>query len=593
MLGGGPPPHSAAAGAYSSPGIRFSPERYYTINYTLSQLPMASDDSEFFRSLFRAYLDSANDGVFVLCDEMKFHVANPLLQSWIGVSESDLTAHNCRMPITRLIGNPASARHFEQQFHKALSGEPVRFECLISPEHTTQRWLEISLNKVKLEAGDMFIGIARDITERKGLLEKIEYHSTHDPLTGLVNRLEFERHLHSLLQEPRDKDTNHALIFLDLDNFKLINDTCGPTAGDLLLQQISQLIQKRTRKSDLLARLGGNEFGVLLRQCPVAQANRVAESYLSCVKDFRLQWLDKQLDIGASIGVVPILADSSGVEDIMGYAETACHIAKERGGNLIQLYTGQAEFSQRRQASHWVSAIRAALDADRFQLFFQRIVPLAPTGAGSEHREILLRMLDVAGGLISPAEFMPAAEKFHLMPLVDRWVVRHLFEAYRSHPQRASEQYAINLSGASLNDDGFPDFLRALITEYAIPPAALCFEITETVAIRSLQRASDFIHQLREIGCRFALDDFGAGMSSFAYLRALNVDYLKIDGSLVRDVHRDPVSRVMVDAIHQIGRAMGIQTIAEFAENEAIIASLRQIGVDYAQGYGIHRPEPL
>lgn len=554
---------------------------------------MTLEDSEFYRALLRAYIDSANDGVFVICDEMKFHVANPLLQSWIGTSESELTAHNCRMPITRLIGNQSSAELFEQQFQKSLAGEPVRFECLITPVNAPQRWLEISLNKVNLEAGELFIGIARDITERKGLLEKIEYHSTHDPLTGLVNRLEFERRLHSLLRDPGHKKSSHALIFFDLDNFKVINDTCGPTAGDLLLQQIAQLIQKKTRKSDLLARMGGNEFGVLLHHCSIDRANIIAESYLTAVKNFRFHWLDKQFEVGASVGVVPTLTDSLEVADILGHAETACHIAKEKGGNQIRLYAGQEEFSHRRQESHWVSEIRAALDADRFQLFFQRIAPLANTGDKSEHREILLRMVDAAGRLVMPGEFMPVAEKYHLMPLVDRWVIRRLFETYPTRTQPAAELYAINLSGASLNDEHFADFLRTQIVAYAIPPASLCFEITETVAIRSLQRASAFIQELREIGCHFALDDFGAGMSSFAYLRALNVDFLKIDGSLVRDVHRDPVCRVMVDAIHNIGKTMNIQTIAEFVENEDIVTTLRQIGVDYAQGYGIHRPEPL
>lgn len=558
-----------------------------------SQHSMTLDDSEFYRALLRAYIDSANDGVFVICDEMKFHVANPLLQSWIGTPESELTAHNCRMPITRLIGNQSSAELFEQQFQKSLAGEPVRFECLITPVNAPQRWLEISLNKVNLEAGELFIGIARDITERKGLLEKIEYHSTHDPLTGLVNRQEFERQLHSLLQVPSHKESGHTLIFFDLDNFKIVNDTCGPTAGDLLLQQITQIFQHKTRKSDLLARMGGDEFGVLLLHCSVDQSTIIAESYLTVVKNFRFHWLGKQFKVGASIGVVPTLTDSSEVADILGNAETACHIAKEKGGNQIQLYAGQEEYSYRRRESHWVSEIRAALDADRFQLFFQRITPLTNTDDKSEHREILLRMVDTSGQLISPGEFMPVAEKYHLMPLVDRWVIRHLFATYHTRTQPAAELFAINLSGASLNDEQFPDFLRAQISEYAIPPASLCFEITETVAIRSLQRASVFIRELQEIGCRFALDDFGAGMSSFAYLRALNVDFLKIDGSLVRDVHRDPVCRVMVDAIHNIGKTMNIRTIAEFVENEDIIATLRQIGVDYAQGYGIHRPEPL
>ncbi|MDA8384071.1 MAG: EAL domain-containing protein [Betaproteobacteria bacterium] len=550
---------------------------------------MASEDSEFFRQLLRAYIDSANDGIFVVCDEMKFHVANPLLQAWLGLSEEVLTAHNERVPITDLIGNAFHAETFVQQFGKAMAGEPVRFQCWVTPANAAPRWLEISLNRVDLDAGALFIGIARDVTERKGLLEEVAYKATHDPLTELTNRQEFERQLDLVLRDPAGV---HALLYLGLDNFKTVNDRGGHLAGNLFLQQLASRLLAKTRRSDTLSRLGGDEFGVILRHCPVETAVHLAQAYREIVRAFHFDEQGRRFEVSASVGVAPLSAGSGSLAETLGKAEAAYQVAKDRGGDRVQLYEGSEEFHRRRLESHWAAEVRAALAHDRFRLYWQDIVPLRARRRALPHREILLRLVMPSGEVVSPATFMPAAERYQLMPAVDRWVIHTLLAR---HLDRGAERtlWAVNLSGASLNDDGFLGFVRDEIASAAVSPDMLCFEITETVAIQNLQHAAAFIQEMKALGCRFALDDFGSGMSSFGYLRALPVDYLKIDGALVRDVSRDPISRAMVSAIQEVGRALGAGTIAEFAEDDGIIARLRQIGVDYAQGYGIHRPEPL
>ena len=555
------------------------------------------DDSEFYRALLRAYIDSASDGIFVVCDEMKFHVANPLLQSWFGVPEAELTAHGQRLPITHFIRNAESVRLFEQQFQRALAHHPVRFECLFEPENAPARWIEISLNRVNLEVGELFIGIARDIDERRTMLAMIEHHETHDLATGVANRQAFERRLERLLADARPQQGGHALIYFDLDKFAVLNGAYGHAAGDALLRLVARSLKADMFQGSMLARLGPDEFGLLLENCPLPRAAGIAEAHRAAIQAIRFAWQGKAFDVSTSIGVVPIGTGNLSVDEVLGHADAACRLARERGGNRVQLSDGGEAFSLQRETRLQVAEISRALEEDRFQLHFQKVAPVGASDVNCGHYEILLRMLDEQGGMLFPAQFMPAAEKYHLMPAVDRWVVRTLFAshaAYWREPGMAEGGFcAINLSGASLNDEDFPAFLSRLIEEYRVPPQMLCFEITETVAVRNLQQVSEFIRELKRIGCRFALDDFGSGMSSFSYLRSLDVDFLKIDGSLVRDIATDPVSYVMVESINRIGKSMNISTIAEYVENKAILNKLRAIGVDYAQGYGIHRPERL
>ena len=567
-------------------------------------LSQQEEDKDFYLTLLHAYINSANDGIFVICDEMKFHVANVLLESWLGETEATLTMQGRRLPITSFMGIEESQALFSQQFKESLAGKPVRFECRIHPQNAPQRWVEISMNKVDLDGGDLIIGVMRDITERKAAMAEMEHQALHDDLTGLVNRREFGNLLNALLENSKRHGTHHSLLYMDLDQFKIVNDTCGHIAGDELLRQLSTLINAKVRQNDTLARLGGDEFGVLLTNCRADRATRIAETLRQTISNFQFHWQGKRFEIGASIGVTTIDADSENATAVLSFADAACYVAKDKGRNRIQLYSGGEEFALKLREMNWVSRINLAIDEQRFRLFYQTILPITSPCSGMEHQEILLRMIDENGRLISPGEFMPAAEKYNMMPAIDRWVIRTLF-SQKSDYWRATLKAnsagdidsdlfcSVNLSGASLNDDHFFDFLRKQIAEYGTPPRAICFEITETVAVNNLQRVSEFIRELRSMGFRFALDDFGSGMSSFTYLKSLPVDFLKIDGALVKEIVHSRIDLCMVEAIHRIAQEMGIKTIAEYVENDAILEKLKTIGVNYAQGYGIHKPEAL
>ena len=448
--------------------------------------------------------------------------------------------------------------------------------------------------------------VFHDVGEKRKLAHQLSYQATHDALTGLINRSEFERELEYLLDSAASLHREHALLYLDLDQFKVVNDTCGHSAGDELLRQLTARIQAKMRESDTFARLGGDEFGVLLENCPLDQAVRLANVLLDEVGTFHFTWLDKSFAVGVSIGLVEITAGSGNSASVLSAADTACYAAKDKGRNRVQVYSpGDVEMAERHGEMHWVARIAKAFEENRFRLHYQPIVlagesepaiphgprPVADRGA-VQHFEILLRMLDEENNLVLPGSFIPAAERYNLMVEIDRWVVSNVFNWLLAHSERPVI-CAINLSGQSVNDDRFLAFLIDQIKGSRVTPQQVCFEITETAAISNLTKASNFIKTIKSLGCSFSLDDFGSGMSSFAYLKNLPVDYLKIDGSFVRDMVNDPIDHAMVESINNIGHVMGIETIAEFVENQAILEKLRAIGVDYAQGYGIAKPSPL
>lgn len=429
--------------------------------------------------------------------------------------------------------------------------------------------------------------------------ERLSYQATHDVLTGLVNRREFERRLEIALISARQEGRVHALFYLDLDQFKIVNDTCGHVAGDELLRQLTVLLQSKVRDTDLLARLGGDEFGVLLENCPLEQAQVVADLLRQTVKDFHFVWHNKPFVIGVSIGLVPLNQDCESLACVLSRADTACYTAKDLGRNRVHVYrAGDSELAVRQGEMNWVARITHAIEENRFRLFYQTIMPLADEDREGEHFEILLRMLDDdQGELIPPMAFIPAAERYNLMPSIDRWVVSTAFGLYwKIFPATVDVQRhtcTVNLSGPSLCDDHFLEFIKRQFQLYQVPCQHICFEITETAAITNLARATEFINALRVMGCRFSLDDFGSGLSSFTYLKNMAVDYLKIDGSFVRDMVDDPMDAAMVESINQVGHVMGLKTIAECVENEDVLARLREIGVDFVQGYAIKRPSPL
>ncbi len=453
------------------------------------------------------------------------------------------------------------------------------------------------------DAGGSITGVVlafHDVSRSRQIAAQLSYQATHDELTGLYNRREFENKLYQAVQTAYSQGKQHAFLYMDMDQFKIVNDTCGHVAGDELLRTLSGLLQNKLRAGDTLGRLGGDEFGILLENCPPAAAATIAQNLCELASDFRFAWQGKTFAVSLSIGVVNFGSRAMSVSEILSAADTACYIAKENGRNRIHVgHPDDSELNIRQGEMHWVGRLREAIQDNRLQLYCQKIVPLAPTAPDNPlpgaHFELLLRLRDEEGKLVPPGAFLPAAERFGLMPTLDRWVISTAFADFDRlwpDPADALEMCAINLSGASLSDPHFLAFILQEMAQHQIPPHKVCFEITETVAIANLSQATAFINELRTAGCKFALDDFGSGMSSFAYLKHLPVDYLKIDGGFVKDMVTDAADAAMVEAINNIGHTMGLKTVAEFVENDAILARLIALKVDFAQGYGLGKPIP-
>ncbi len=465
-----------------------------------------------------------------------------------------------------------------------------------------ERAIDCSAAPLHNRAGDIMGGVLifRDVTSQRQLSHQLSHQATHDALTGLINRFEFERRLNGILNIPHEtSEENHenALLYLDLDQFKVVNDTCGHAAGDALLRQLSSLLLQRLRKRDTLARLGGDEFTVLLEHCPPIQAERIANELRQTVRDFRFSWEGKIFRVGVSIGLINFGTQVASISQLLSAADTACYLAKESGRDRIQISRlNDTPLFEAHQQMNWVARLQHALEENRFKLFAQEIRPLSARPNEPIHYEILIRLLDESQNIILPGAFIPAAERYNLMTQIDKWVIQEslvwLAQYTKTHPLNPII-LGLNLSGHSLGDESILPFISARIREYEIDPGHLCFEITETAAITNMHTASQLIQGLRDMGCHFALDDFGSGMSSFGYLKNLKVDYLKIDGNFVKDILLDPIDWVMVESISKVGQAMGLHVIAEYAESEMIIQRLKELGVDYAQGYGIGRPIPL
>lgn len=436
----------------------------------------------------------------------------------------------------------------------------------------------------------------QDITQNSRLQKMLTFQAVHDTLTGLINRREFEKRLESLLDEAHHDKAEHLLCYLDLDQFKLVNDTCGHRAGDVLLKQLSSLLKPVLRQSDTLARLGGDEFGVLLSHCPIEKGLEIAETLRKTVTAFRFSWDGQVFSVGVSIGLVSISEASGSLDEVLSQADAACYVAKDRGRNRVHLFQPDDLEAQERQGQiQWASRLQEALDKDLFRLYYQTIIPLEDSDNSMPHYEILARMVGPEGEIIPPGAFIPAAERFGLMPKIDQWVIRNTL-AWMGDQLRQNQQpvfCTINLSGASIGRDDCLQLIQEQLEKRKVPANNICFEITETAAIADPANAGRFITELKRMGCQFALDDFGSGLSSFGYLKQLPVDYLKIDGFFIQDLANNRIDQAMVASINNIGHIMGLKTIAEFVENAATLDILRQIGVDYVQGYYLSRPEPL
>ena len=457
-------------------------------------------------------------------------------------------------------------------------------------------WAATSIAWVQVGGSDRLLMVAGDISEQRQLTELLSYQASHDTLTELFNRREFERRLQRALQGIGKGGPDCALLYIDLDQFKLINDTSGHLAGDQLLCQLALVMSEQLRSGDVLARLGGDEFGILVHGASMEGVQVLAERVRARIEGSVYIWEQRSYAISASIGVVMIDQAGQTLREVMSQADSACYMAKDRGRNRAHFFVGQdGETIRRRGEMEWVHRLRRALDEDRLFLEYQEVVPLQGQPDDGPHIELLIRLRDEDGHVVMPGAFLPAAERYGMVPLLDRWVIAqalgHFEQLHASGltPGRCS----LNLSASTLEDDGLAEYVFELVERYGVAPSRLCFEITETEAVRNLARAVKFIERLRAFGCLAALDDFGAGMSSFGYLKNLPVDVIKIDGSFVRDLDGDPMNRSIVTAITQIGHQRGLEVVAEWVASDSTIATLRDLGVDYGQGFALHRPQPV
>ncbi|GBF31405.1 cyclic di-GMP phosphodiesterase PdeB [bacterium MnTg04] len=557
-------------------------------------------EEELFREKERAQitLQSIGDGVVTTDENSIVDYLNPIAEDLTGWSLED--AQGKKVDEIFRSFHEETCEPLENPLAMAIKRcrliKTVRPTLLIRRDGN-ELYIESTAAPIRNGSGDVSGGVLvfHDVSESRELNRKLSYHASHDILTGLVNRREFENKLERALKAAQSRETSYAMCHLDLDQFKIVNDACGHSAGDALLGQLGALLKSRIRWRDTVARLGGDEFGVLLESCSLDEAMKTAEDLRETVKEFRFVWEDRTFRLGVSIGIVPISSENQDVAALLSAADSACAAAKDAGRNRIHCYQeNDIDLMRRRKEMQWAARINNALEENRFELFRQTILPLQDNDTGS-HYEILLRMRDENGHIVAPDLFISAAERFGITPAIDRWVIENTFRWLVSEADERERlaMCSINLSGLSIGDDKFLPFVTEQLQTSGLDAEKICFEITETAAIASYSQANRFIQALKEFGCRFALDDFGTGLSSFGYLKHFPVDFLKIDGSFVKEILHDPIDREMVRSINEIGHLTGKQTIAEFAENEEIITMLRGMGVDYAQGYGVSEPKRI
>ncbi len=481
------------------------------------------------------------------------------------------------------------------------SGVPVtlgRRALLISRADAGERSIELSATPMRDAAGDQVgvVVLLHDVSEQRGLARQMSYQATHDALTGLVNRREFERRLEEAIESGHRGDGQHVLCYLDLDRFKVVNDTSGHLAGDSMLREVAKLLRDAVRDSDTVGRLGGDEFGMLLVGCPLEKARQIADDVCRAVGDHRFVWRDRIFNIGVSVGLLEISRESGTIEELLTAADSACYVAKKQGSGRVAVYSARDEALARHTGEiQWLQKLQGALKESRFQLFYQPIVPAHGPDGGGPAMEVLVRMQDEDGRQVPPADFVRAAERYRLMGLVDRWVVQTTLAALGrgAIPVPGDRCIAINVSGQTLADSQFLEFVVECLDSTGVAPAQVCFEISETAVVANLEHARRFVGVLHGMGCQFALDDFGSGVGSFSNLKSLPMDYLKIDGSFIRNLARDSVNQAMVTAMIKLARTLNFKVIAEQVEDSAALDAVRRIGVDFVQGYAIARPQPL
>jgi diguanylate cyclase (GGDEF)-like protein/PAS domain S-box-containing protein len=563
--------------------LRYATERTHTL--------LALKASE---TRYRELYENVVAGVFQSTPEGRFMSANPALVKLLGFdSEDELLA----LEIGRdLYMYPEDRENWVRNIRK--TGEIRNAEVVLRRKDGEKIVVLENSRAVRGEHGEVlyYEGTLTDITEAHELSQQLSYEASHDALTGLINRREFELRLLRAIESAQPGRRTHALCYLDLDNFKVINDTCGHIAGDELLRQLAVVLGQKVRAQDSIARLGGDEFGLLLHDCTLDDAEKVARDLLKSIEQFQFIWGASSFYVGASIGVVAIDSHQRRVAGVLGAADAACYAAKDQGRNRVHVYREDDSIVARRHGEmQWVARVKRALTEQRFFLEAQPIVPIAPDSASLPHYEVLVRLRDEYNRPVPPGAFMPAVERYNLASRLDRWVIGAAFDWLRRNSERLDgvDRFFINLSGDSLGDEELLKFIIQGLNDSGVPPQRVGFEITETAAVNNLTRANHIIGQLRALGVAFGLDDFGSGVSSFAYLKALSVDLLKIDGLFVANVATDPVDYEMVRAIHSIGRVMGKRTVAESVEDLSVLEKLGEIGVDYAQGFALGLPVPI
>ena len=481
------------------------------------------------------------------------------------------------------------------------SGAPVnlsRRALLLARSNGNERSIELSASPIRNEAKELIgaVVLLHDVTELRGLARQMSYQATHDALTGLVNRREFEGRLEEAIESGHRGDGQHVLCYLDLDRFKVVNDTSGHLAGDSMLREVAKVLRDAVRDSDTVARLGGDEFGMLLIGCPLEKARQIADDVCRAVGDYRFVWKDKIFNIGVSVGLVEISRESGTLEELFAAADSACYVAKKQGSGRVAVYSARDEALARHTGEiQWLQKLQSALKENRFQLYHQPIVPAYGQDGGGPAMEVFVRLQDEAGHEVPPSEFVRAAERYRLMSLVDRWVVQTTLAALGrgAIPIPANRSVAINVSGQTLADVQFLEFVVECLDSTGVAPSQVCFEITESAVVANLEHARRFVGVLHGMGCQFAVDDFGSGVGSFSNLKNLPMDYLKIDGSFMRNLARDSVNQAMVTAMIKLARTLNFKVIAEQVEDEAGLEAARRMGVDYIQGYVIGRPQLL
>jgi len=544
-------------------------------------------------------LHSLAEAIIATDKDGRISYLNPAAEQLTG-SAADAAAGKLLEEIVSLV-DETDRRLLSDPVHQALTtGVAVtlsRRALLLSRVNGNERSIELSASPIRDSAREVIgaVVMLHDVTEMRGLTRQISYQAAHDALTGLVNRREFERRLEEAIESGHRGDGQHVLCYLDLDRFKLVNDTSGHLAGDSMLREVAKLLRDAVRDSDTVGRLGGDEFGILLVGCPLEKARQIADDVTRAVGDHRFVWRDKIFNIGASIGLVEISRESGTLEELLAAADTACYVAKKQGTGRVVVYSARDEALARHTGEiQWLQRLQTALKENRFQLYHQAIVP-AHGEDGGPAMEVLVRLQDESGQDLLPAEFMRAAERYRLMGLVDRWVVQTTLAALGrgaiSVP--AAHSVAINISGQTLGDVQFLEFVVECLDSTGVTPGQVCFEIAETAVIANLDHARRFVGVLHGMGCQFALDDFGSGVGSFSNLKTLPLDYLKIDGSFIRNLARDSVNQAMVTAMIKLARTLNFKVIAEQVEDSAAEEAARRMGVDYLQGYAISRPQPL